>query len=206
MAGTLPSSSEDTVELNNELLGITSGPENTQPVQSQRWPGGQCQHDILMVLTRPLSFLTCFVYPGCQITDPWFMKLYLKLEKPSHKSYANAFSNTYFWVCKWWTRIALTVQYGVSSPPPIDGQTSDLCRCSPYIPHNLTMVKGYLYSDADKIEHVNTNAFFQENHHFHHNFHGKFVCTRSNRHIYNIKRIQFSFQSYHSMNRFSYWI
>lgn len=39
-------------------------------------------------------------------------------------------------------------------------QTTDLCRNTIYIPNNLTMVKGYLYSDVAKIEHVNTNAFF----------------------------------------------
>lgn len=133
------------------------------------------------------------------------MKLFFKLEKPSYISYTNAFKNIYFlrWRMVNQDSSQSSIWY-VSPPPQIDGQTSDLCRCSLYIPHNLTMVKGYLYSDADKIGRVNTNAFFQENHHFHHNFHGKFVCTRSNRHIYNIKRIQFSFQSYHSMNRFSY--
>lgn len=31
---------------------------------------------------------------------------------------------------------------------------------SMYIPNNSATVKRYLYSDADKIEHVNTNAFF----------------------------------------------
>lgn len=51
------------------------------------------------------------------------------------------------------------------------------------------MVKGYLYFDVDKIECVNINVFFEENYYFYYNFYGKFVCIRSNRYIYNIKRI-----------------
>lgn len=84
-----------------------------------------------MVLTRPLELSNLLCVPRMlklQPPDLWNC-FFFKLEKPSHKSYGNDFSNTYFWDCKWWTRIALRVQCSVCPPPQTDRQTSDLCRC-----------------------------------------------------------------------------
>lgn len=58
----------------------------------------------------------------------------------------------------------------------------------------------------NRIQYVIPKHFHPENHSFLCNFQRNFVCKCCNRHIYNIKRIQFSFQSHNSMNSFLHWI